>query len=85
MDTSDDPVTLGLVVGGGIMGGMFLGKKLGGEEPDMPVVHAEQAKATAGPVTTLSESEKRSKRLKAGALVQNWGEPNIGSEGLLGL
>lgn len=90
MDEMDDPITLtALAIGAGGMGvmaatetGPFADKN--GGFGGMPSSEAEQATATAAPVTQLSEQAKKTKRLKASMLTRDWGGPKLGMAGLLG-
>ena len=79
MDTSDDPVTVG-ILGLGVYSAVQASKMGDGRES----IGAKQAKTTAEPTVQLSEAAKRNRRLAASSLTKQWTKPKLGTEGLLG-
>lgn len=63
------------------LAGLFGGK----DDFEMPKIQAEQAKRTAEPLEQLSEAAKKSRRLAASFLTQDFKKPKLGKSGILGV
>ena len=57
----------------------------GGKDIKMPTVTAEQAKKTAEPVETLTEDQKRNRKIAASFYGQDFDNLTLGKQALLGL
>ena len=87
METTDDFMITPLLIGGSLLGGMAASGAFSKGSTDMPKMEAEQAVKTAekAPGAGLSEREKKNRRLQASMLTKDWGQPNIGKAGLMGI
>lgn len=90
MDTSDDPVTLGLAAGGAILAEeqrKKASKRAANVEEEAAArtaaLAAEANKERAEPVEQLSEQAKRNRRLAASALTREFAGPTLGIPALL--
>jgi hypothetical protein len=91
MDTSDDPVTVGLIVAGAAIQGEQQRKQASkaaakaDERQEALQAKANQRTETAAPVEQLSETARRNRQRASAFRPRGFAPPQLGQPGLLGV
>jgi len=79
--TSDDPVTIGMLIAGGA--GAYQASQNRPGSP--PVPNPRAITETPGSVEEAKKSQKRKQKIMASVMTQDWDKPMLSEEGLLGV